>query len=96
MENEDWTSEESQNRCVACERDIQLGEDALVVEEGVLGHHGLVPLKEVLWFCSEDCIAAHFDEEQRTRESKSLDDRNALDPSEREEDDSQNQVSDDL
>jgi len=48
-----------------CERDIQLGEDALAVEEGVVGYRGLVPLEKPLWFCSVRCIAVHFQDEQR-------------------------------
>lgn len=34
--------------------------DVLCVEEGVVGPRGIVPLKELLFFCSDSCVADYF------------------------------------
>lgn len=68
MEN-DWNSEEKRHPCAECERDIRLGEDALLVEEGVVGYRGLVSLEKPLWFCGVRCMAVFFQDEQHQRDS---------------------------
>lgn len=68
MEN-DWNTQDSPARCGACDRDLFLGADALVVTEGVVGHRGLVPLEAALWFCSVNCLAVHFGDEHRERDA---------------------------
>ena len=47
--------------CHHCKHRLELGEDVLTVEEGVIGPRGVVPLQEVLVFCSERCLGEHFD-----------------------------------
>lgn len=42
-------------RCRQCDREMQLGEDAFELEQGVLGPRGFVPLENTVLFCSEAC-----------------------------------------
>ena len=56
MENE----EQPRLRCQQCRREIALGEDLITVEKGVLGPRGVVPLGNVLIFCSEKHVREYF------------------------------------
>lgn len=47
-------------KCVECQRVLELGVDVLCVEEGVIGPRGIVPLKDLLFFCSDPCVAEYF------------------------------------
>jgi len=49
------------NTCTNCQRTLDLGVDVLTVQEAVLGPRGIVPLGEVLLFCSETCLMDYFD-----------------------------------
>lgn len=52
--------QETPKRCMNCRRKLELGVDVICVEEGVIGPRGIVPLKEVLFFCDDGCIASYF------------------------------------
>ena len=38
-----------------------MGVDVLTVQEGVIGPQGIVPLGEMLLFCSETCLRDYYD-----------------------------------
>jgi len=46
--------------CDECQRPLRLGEDVVQIEKGVWGPRGFVPLGEISWFCSEECIGDQF------------------------------------
>ena len=52
---------ENKNLCANCERELDVGVDAMKIDEGVIGMKGFVPLGKPLFFCCEDCISSHFD-----------------------------------
>ncbi len=57
-------------KCLACQRELHLGVDAMAVEQGVIGPRGFVILGKKGFFCDEGCIANHFgngEVEQLTR-----------------------------
>ena len=47
--------------CANCRRTLDLGVDVLIVQEGVIGPRGIVPLTEGLLFCSEACLKDYYD-----------------------------------
>lgn len=47
-------------KCARCQRELRLGEDALAVTPGVLGHRGFVPLDDEELLCSTECLCRHF------------------------------------
>lgn len=47
-------------RCANCQKVIELGRDTLMVEKGVIGQRGPIPLSEPLHFCSESCVSNYF------------------------------------
>ena len=49
-------SDDKNRICSACDKEIQLGEDVVTVERGVMGPRGLVPLQDAEFFCSERCL----------------------------------------
>jgi len=49
------------NVCANCNRDLDIGLDAIKVEEGVVGTRGFVPLDHKLFFCCEQCLHEYFD-----------------------------------
>ena len=49
------------NICTNCQRVLDLGMDVLTVQEAVLGPRGIVPLGEMLLFCSEACLKDYYD-----------------------------------
>ncbi len=51
----------NKNKCENCLKNLELGCDATRIERGVIGHRGFVPSDETLLFCSEACVAEHFD-----------------------------------
>lgn len=55
--------------CRQCDREIQLGEDAFEIEQGVIGPRGFVPLEATVPLCSEACARGYFGDtdEQITR-----------------------------
>lgn len=58
---DDQTSQPQQSKkCSSCQRQLELGVDVLCVEEGVIGPRGIVPLKDLLFFCSDSCVAGYF------------------------------------
>ena len=42
-------------RCVVCGRKLEMGTDAIGVQEGVIGPRGFVPLADMELHCSESC-----------------------------------------
>ena len=50
-------------KCGNCESKIDYGRDLIVLEKGVHGPRGVVPLGEVMIFCSDRCVAEYFGEE---------------------------------
>ena len=46
-------------RCAHCDRQLDLGVDAVTLETGVIGLRGFVQLGERKFFCDEDCLE-HF------------------------------------
>ncbi|QNN23338.1 hypothetical protein HED60_13980 [Planctomycetales bacterium ZRK34] len=61
----DDDNQQGVKRCAQCGRILQLGEDVLTVEEGVVGPRGLVPLGDMVFFCSARCLSEHFDDRDR-------------------------------
>lgn len=61
---EDRNPGKNRRLCAHCQRQIQLGEDVLALEQGVIGPRGLVPLEKSLWFCDGECAARYFGEEE--------------------------------
>lgn len=47
--------------CTNCARELDVGVDAIRVDEGVMGMKGFVPLEGDLYFCSERCLREYFD-----------------------------------
>ncbi len=64
MENEETYERNGIGRrghyCAECRKKLELGEDVLTVESGVLGPRGIVPLEEPLVFCSALCMIGQF------------------------------------
>ena len=56
--------------CVSCRRDIDLGNDVLSLERGVVGPRGFVPLGDIRLFCSESCAEEYFDGDEPTEKVK--------------------------
>ena len=54
-------------RCVHCDRELVLGVDAVMLETGVVGPRGFVPLDERKFFCDEDCLENHLSDEDVVR-----------------------------
>ncbi len=47
--------------CTNCLRELDIGVDAIRVEEGVIGTKDFVALEKTIFFCSEDCLRNYFD-----------------------------------
>ena len=52
---------ENKKTCANCVRQLDIGVDAIRVDEGVMGMKGFVPLENTLLFCSERCLRDYFD-----------------------------------
>ena len=52
---------ENKKTCVNCRRELDVGVDAIKVDEGVIGVKDFVPLEKMLFFCSEKCLMDYFD-----------------------------------
>ena len=48
------------NKCKYCQQDIQEGENALEVHEGVAGARGFIVLDKGLLFCNTECLKKYF------------------------------------
>jgi hypothetical protein len=46
-------------RCAACNRELRFGDDAVVIENGVFGPRGFVPLGNKTYVCDHVCLAAY-------------------------------------
>ncbi len=57
---EDTNDEEL--KCLDCKCDIDFGRDVITAQKGVNGPRGVVPLGELLIFCSEKCLSNYFNE----------------------------------
>ena len=47
--------------CTNCERELDVGVDAIQVDEGVMGMKGFVPLEKTMLFCCEKCLREYYD-----------------------------------
>ena len=63
MEKEETTP----TRCARCNRQLDLGVDALLLDQGVIGPRGFVPLGERKFFCDEDCLERFVSDEDVVR-----------------------------
>ena len=52
---------ENKKNCVNCRRELDVGGDAIKVDEGVIGVKDFVPLEKILFFCCERCLMDYFD-----------------------------------
>ena len=52
---------ENKKNCANCRRELDVGLDAIKVDEGVIGVKDFVPLEKMLFFCSEKCLMDYFD-----------------------------------
>ena len=52
---------ENKKTCANCRRDLDVGVDALRVDEGVIGMKDFVPLEGTVYFCCERCLRDYFD-----------------------------------
>ena len=52
---------ETKKNCANCRRELDVGVDAIKVDEGVIGTKGFVPLDKVMFFCCEKCFQDYFD-----------------------------------
>ena len=48
-------------QCEQCTQTLDVGRDAIRVEEGVIGMRGFVPSDKTLFFCCERCLQAYYD-----------------------------------
>ncbi len=53
-------SKQKKLRCDNCQVNIDLGVDLIKTEKAVSGPRGIVPLGEILVFCSEGCVSVFF------------------------------------
>lgn len=52
---------ENKKKCANCTQELNIGTDAIKVEEGVMGVKDFVPLEKVIFFCCEKCLVDYFD-----------------------------------
>ena len=52
---------ETKKPCTNCRRELDIGVDAMRIEEGVIGMKGFVPLDKTMFFCCDKCIRDYFD-----------------------------------
>jgi hypothetical protein len=52
---------EDKTKCASCIHELDIGADAIKVDEGVIGVKDFVPLEKTLLFCSEKCVRDYFD-----------------------------------
>jgi len=52
---------ENRETCANCERELDVGVDAIRADEGVMGMKGFVPLEKTLLFCCEKCLTEYYD-----------------------------------
>ena len=56
--------DQNQERCKECRRDLGLGVDVVIMQHGVIGPRGFVPLDEHEFFCDEDCLERFLNGEE--------------------------------
>ena len=52
---------ENKKNCANCRCELDVGVDAIKVDEGVIGVKDFVPLEKTLFFCCEKCLRDYFD-----------------------------------
>ena len=52
---------ENKKNCANCRRDLDIGVDAIKVDEGVIGTKDFVPLDKPMFFCCDECLSAYYD-----------------------------------
>ena len=56
MNNEIDKGNDQAKRCAQCRRDLDLGVDAVGIQQGVIGPRGFVPLEDMRLLCGENCL----------------------------------------
>lgn len=56
---------EQKMKCRNCNAEIDQGLEAILVQDGIGGVRGFVPLGEALFFCKRDCVREYFDDDKR-------------------------------
>jgi len=51
----------NQKICSNCRRKLDVGVDAIRINNGVIGIKDFVPLDETMLFCSDECIREYYD-----------------------------------
>ena len=46
--------------CANCRRRLDIGNDAVKADEGVMGVREFVALEKTLFFCCDDCVSEYF------------------------------------
>ena len=52
---------EDKKTCANCRRELDVGVDAIRIDEGVIGMKDFVPLDKTTFFCWEECVSKYFD-----------------------------------
>jgi len=61
MEDKYQHDDENDTRtCANCQGELRLGDDCILVQPGVIGPRGFVPLDEGLCLCNHVCAEQHF------------------------------------
>ena len=53
--------EKGKQTCENCRRELDLGVEAIKVNEGVIGMRGFVPLEKTVLLCGEKCLRDYYD-----------------------------------
>jgi len=51
---------ENKFKCENCQRELNIGADAIKIEDGVIGTRGFIPLKENQYFCCDKCLGEYY------------------------------------
>lgn len=49
-------------KCRNCNNELDQGLEAVLVQDGIGGVRGFVPLGEALFFCKRNCVREYFDD----------------------------------
>lgn len=51
--------EKKRIQCEHCRRELQLGEDVIRMENGVIGPRGFIDLDDAMFFCNDECLKGY-------------------------------------
>ena len=54
--------EKKQVSCEHCRHELQLGEDVIRMDNGVIGPRGFIDLGKAMFFCNEDCLKGYCED----------------------------------